>query len=273
MLKKNNSMKNRNDNKDNSISNTLNRGVSYDKDEKIINTEETEYNDKTIENDTDSDLSYFEGDHKIPLRSLIISYPFMQLTFIFFFTMFFGSIELSSMKKFGLMNGHSEDFLWYSALIWKVSNIVCYTLWGGLLDLIKFKKLYMIILSSEILISATCYFISSSKIGFLLYSTISAAVNSANIAVAPTSFVMIFGIEKGALLFSISSLLHNTFYILRPLITNFAASKVYFLMFYLIICLFSMLASIILCFFVEKQYEYKKYENKDIELEEIKENE
>ena len=87
-------MKNRNDNKDNSISNTLNRGVSYDKDEKIINTEETEYNDKTIENDTDSDLSYFEGDHKIPLRSLIISYPFMQLTFIFFFTMFFGSIEL-----------------------------------------------------------------------------------------------------------------------------------------------------------------------------------
>ena len=273
MLKKNNSMKNRNDNKDNSISNTLNRGVSYDKDEKIINTEETEYNDKTIENDTDSDLSYFEGDHKIPLRSLIISYPFMQLTFIFFFTMFFGSIELSSMKKFGLMNGHSEDFLWYSALIWKVSNIVCYTLWGGLLDLIKFKKLYMIILSSEILISATCYFISSSKIGFILYSTISAAVNSANIAVAPTSFVMIFGIDRGSLLFSISSLLHNTFYILRPLITNFAASKVYFLMFYLIICLFSMLASIILCFFVEKQYEYKKYENKDIELEEIKENE
>ena len=112
-----------------------------------------------------------------------------------------------------------------------------------------------------------------SKIGFLLYSTISAAVNSANIAVAPTSFVMIFGIEKGALLFSISSLLHNTFYILRPLITNFAASKVYFLMFYLIICLFSMLASIILCFFVEKQYEYKKVEKKDIELEDIKENE
>jgi len=274
MIKKNNSMKNRNDINENSISNDeLNRGVSYDKNEKIISREETDYNEKTIENDSDSELSFFEGDHKIPLRSLIISYPFLQLTFIFFFTMFFGSIELSSMKKFGLMNGHSEDFLWYSALIWKVSNIVCYTLWGGLLDLIKFKKLYMIILSSEILISATCYFISSSKIGFLLYSTISAAVNSANIAVAPTSFVMIFGIEKGALLFSISSLLHNTFYILRPLITNFAASKVYFLMFYLIICLFSMLASIILCFFVEKQYEYKKEEIKDIELEDIKENE
>ena len=274
MIKKNNSMKNRNDINENSISNDeLNRGVSYDKNEKIISREETDYNEKTIENDSDSELSFFEGDHKIPLRSLITSYPFLQLTFIFFFTMFFGSIELSSMKKFGLMNGHSEDFLWYSALIWKVSNIVCYTLWGGLLDLIKFKKLYMIILSSEILISATCYFISSSKIGFLLYSTISAAVNSANIAVAPTSFVMIFGIEKGALLFSISSLLHNTFYILRPLITNFAASKVYFLMFYLIICLFSMLASIILCFFVEKHYEYKKEEIKDIELEDIKENE
>ena len=226
--------------------------------------------DKLIDDESDSDLSYFEGEQKIPLRSLLISYPFIQLTFIFFFTMIFGSIELSSMKKFGLMNGHSEEFLWYSSLIWKVVHLLCYTLWGFLLDIIKFKKLYMIILSGEILISSSCYFISTNKIGFLLYSIISAAVNSANIAVAPTSFAMIFGIEKGALLFSISSLLHNTFYILRPLISNFTASKVYFLMFYLVICLFSMLASIILCFFVEKKYEYKIEEPQDIELEEIK---
>ena len=66
--------------------------------------------------------------------SLITSYPFVQLTFIFFFTMMFGIIETSSMKNFGKLNGHSEEFLWYTSFMWKIINFIFFPLWGYFFD-------------------------------------------------------------------------------------------------------------------------------------------
>ena len=42
------------------------------------------------------------------LFSLISSYPFLQLTSVFFFTKLFGIIELCSIKNFGALNGYNE---------------------------------------------------------------------------------------------------------------------------------------------------------------------
>lgn len=190
-----------------------------------------------------------------PLFSSLISQPYLQLTFIFFFAMIFSTIEISSMKKFGELNEYSENFLWYSSLLWKITNLFFYPIWGYLLDKIKFKKLYTIILSIEILISSSCYFIADNKFGFLLYSTVSSAVHTANVSLSPTVYSFIFDNEKGSLLFGISFILFNTFYIYRPAI-NATSQKIYYLLFYLVILLFNMLSLIILCFFDEKKYNY-----------------
>ena len=188
------------------------------------------------------------------LFSLITSYPFLQLTSIFFFTKIFGIIELYSIKNFGILNGHDEKFVWYSTFLFKVTNFLCFPLFGYLFDKIGFKKFYRIIITLEILISSLCYYISAYKFGYLIYCMVSAFVNSASMAIGPTNFSIIFDNEKGALLFGISCFLTNTFYIFRPLISNLLTEKIYFLIIYLIITLFSMLGFIILCFFIDEKF-------------------
>ena len=186
--------------------------------------------------------------------SLIASYPFVQLTFIFFFTMMLGIIQLSSMINFGFLNGHSEEFLWYNAFLWKITNFLFFPLWGYLFDKFGFKRTYRLIITLEIFICSICYYISNDKIGFILYCFISALVNSGGLAIRPTNFSIIFNNERGAFLFGISCFLTNTFYIFRPLISNLLTDKIYYLIIYLTLTLFSMLGFIILCFYIDEKY-------------------
>ena len=192
-----------------------------------------------------------------PLFSLIVSFPFIQLTSMFFFATIYGVIELSSLRRLGLLFGLREDFLWKTSLIWKIINVCFFSLWGYYLDKIGIKNILMITFTAEITNNALCYFIVRYKLGFIVFTVISAAINSANLSLTPTCYALIFGDEKGILLYSISSVLINSFYICRPIINNLINDKVYYLMFFLIITVFSMIAIIILCFFVEKKHIYK----------------
>ena len=211
-----------------------------------------------------------------PFSSLIISFPFIQLTFIFFFTMIIGFVELSSIRKLGSLNGHSEFFLWKTSFLFKAFNASTLPLWGYILDKIGFKTFYSVILIVQIIISSMCFFISSNQVGFILFNGISALLHSVNLAIQLTTYVLIFGNEKGVLLYSISWMLIYIFYIARPFISNIFVSKIQYLMFYITLTLFTMIALIILSFFVEKKHVYidpsKGDENsdEDKELEDMK---
>ena len=193
-----------------------------------------------------------------PFLSLIVSFPFLQLTSVFFFATIYGVIELSSLRRLGLLFGLREDFLWKTSLVWKIINVCFFSLWGYYLDKIGIKNILMITLTLEIINNSLCYFIVRYKIGFIVFTILSASINSANLSLGPTCYALIFGDEKGILLYSISTILINSFYICRPIISNLIDDKVYYLMFFLIITVFSMFAIIILCFFVEKKHIYKE---------------
>ena len=217
------------------------------------------------DNETLKKIKSFKNTPKMnnfePFSWLVISYPFMQLTFIFFFTMLIGLVELSSIRKLGTLNGHTEDFLWGVSFWFKALNAVSIIFWGMILDRVGFKKLYSVILSVQLIISPLCFFISSSMTGFILYNGISAILHSVNISIHLTTYVLIFGNVKGVLLYSISWLLINFFYVARPFISDIFVSKINYLMFYIGLTLFTMIALIILCFFDEKKHIYtgKKY--------------
>ena len=85
-------------------------------------------------------------------------------------------------------------------------------------------------------------------------------LHSVNLSIQLTTYVLIFGNEKGVLLYSIGWLLIYIFYIARPFISNIFVSKIYFLAFYITLSLFTMIALIILSFFEEKKH---TYEDKD----------
>jgi MFS family permease len=178
--------------------------------------------------------------------------------------MLIGLVELSSIRKLGTLNGHSEKFLWYTSFIFKSINAVLMPIWGLTLDKTGFKNLYSVILSVQLIISSLCFFISSSQLGFILYNGISSILHSVNISIHITTFASIFGNVKGILLYSISWLLINIFYIARSFIGNVFVSKIYYLMFYIGLTLFTMIALIILCFLDEKKHIYtgeKKFDD------------
>ena len=205
-----------------------------------------------IEQNQNEELPIYE-----PLLSLIVSYPFVQLTFVFFFACLYSVIELSTLRRLGLLFGQREDFLWKTSLIWKIMNACFFSFWGYYLDKYGIKKILMSVLTAEIINNSMCYFLLQCKIGYVISTGLSAIINSCYLGITPTCYALIFGDEKGILLYSISSILINTFYICRPIINHIANDKVYFLMLFMIMTIFSMFALIILCFFEEKKHAFK----------------
>lgn len=193
-----------------------------------------------------------------PFLSLVVSYPFVQLTFVFFFACLYSIIELATLRRLGFFFGLHEDFLWIMSLIWKLMNAFFFSLWGYALDKLGVKKILMMALLAEIVNNSMCYFLVQSKLGYFLSTFLSATINSAYLGITPTCYALIFGDEKGILLYSVSSVVINTFYLLRPVINHFANERVYFLMLFMIMTICSMFALIILCFFEEKKHVFNE---------------
>ena len=206
-----------------------------------------------IEQNQNEELPVYE-----PLISLLVSYPFVQLTFVFFFACLYSIIELATLRRLGLLFGLHEDFLWKTSLIWKIMNATFFSFWGYYLDKLGIKKILMTVLIAEIINNSMCYFLVQFKIGFIISIVFSAAINSCYLGITPTCYTLIFGDEKGLLLYSISSILINTFYLWRPAINHIVNDKVYFLMIFMIMTIFSMFSLIILCFLEEKKHEFKE---------------
>ncbi len=220
---------------------------------------------KSQSNNSNEKKIDIDKNKKITLFTLLLSFPFLQLTFIFFFTNIFGTVELNTMRKFGEMNGLPQEYILKCSLIWKIANFISIPIWGYLFDSIKFKHLYTLILVLQIVISSMCYFVCTSKIGFLSYLLTSAIVNSANLTIYPCIFSKIFDDNYGSILFGLSYSIDNLIYIWRKLLNEILTNKIYFLTFYIIITSFSMIALIILCFFVERKYDQEEEEGMELD--------
>lgn len=194
---------------------------------------------------------------KEPFFSLITSYPFIQLTFIYFLVMVFNSIDLSSIKKIGLNNYFDGIFLLYSNIIWKFTYIICNVTLGYIIDKIKIKRLLVLLFLIQIFSISIFYFITDNKYGFILFNILNSVINSSNNVVVPISFLNIFGEKNGILLYGISSVIINTFYIYRTFIFHILVEKIYYFVLCLVCTIFYMVALITLCLFEEKKHIYK----------------
>ena len=269
------------DYKKNKFKQKLNRGLIQDfyilslssPSRNSINSTRNTYKDDSFENidegNDKNEKNYKKKDKKNianeePFMSLITSYPFLQLTFIYFLIMTFNSVDLFSINKLGFYNGFGEKFISYINSIWKIINILWNIISGYIIDKIKFKKFVIIILIIQIFFISICYFISNYKYGYILYNITSSIINSSNSVIIPLSFCIVFEEENGLLLYGISSILINTFYIYRNYMKNLLVEKIYYLVLCSIFTIFYMIALITLCLFEEKKHIFKiKDENED----------
>ena len=240
--------------------NSINSRRNTYKDESFEDIDES--NDKIQYKYKKKDIQIIENEE--PFMSLITSYPFLQLTFIYFLIMTFNSVDMYSINKLGFYNDFGEKFISKINSIWKIINILWNIISGYIIDKIKFKKFFIILLIIQIFFISICYFMSSYKYGYILYNIISSIINSSNNVIIPISFSIIFEEENGLLLYGISSILINSFYIYRNYIKSLLAEKIYYFVLCFIFTIFYMIALITLCLFEEKKHIYKiKDENED----------
>ena len=240
--------------------NSINSTRNTYKDESFEDIDEN--NDKNQYNYKKKHIQIIENEE--PFMSLITSYPFLQLTFIYFLIMTFNSVDMYSINKLGFYNDFGEKFISNINSIWKIINILWNIISGYIIDKIKFKKFFIILLIIQIFFISIYYFISSYKYGYILYNIISSIVNSSNNVIIPISFSIVFDEENGLLLYGISSILINTFYIYRNYIKSLLVAKIYYFVLCFIFTIFYMIALITLCLFEEKKHIYKnKDENED----------
>jgi hypothetical protein len=197
-----------------------------------------------------------------PLINLITSFPFIQLTFIFFLLMIFNSFDINSIKIFGFLSKFDENFLKKMHRVYRFVLMSWSIISGYLLDKLRFKKFLLYLLLLETSIISTIYFISEKDYGLIILTIITSIINSSNNVIIPISFVNIFEEEKGVLLCGISSILINTFYIYRSIVQNILDERIYFFIFFLLCTVFYMIAIIIVCFFVDKKHIYLKDNDK-----------
>ena len=269
------------DYKKNKFKQKLNRGLIKDfyilslsiPSRNSINSTRNTYKDDSFEDiDESNDKNQYKNkkkDNQIleseePFMSLITSYPFLQLTFIYFLIMTFNSVDMHSINNLGFYNGFEEKFISNINSIWKIVNILWNIISGYIIDKIKFKKFLIILLIIQIFFYSICYFIFNYKYGYILFNIISSIINSCNNVIIPISFSFVFEEENGLLLYSISSILINTFYIYRNYFKSLLFEKIYFFVLCFIFTIFCMIALITLCLFEEKKHIYKiKDENED----------
>jgi hypothetical protein len=201
---------------------------------------------------------------KEPFISLITSYPYIQLTSVYFLVNVFNSIDLPSINKIGLNNNFGRKYLRYTSAIWNCTIIITNVILGILLDKMKFKKFLIYLLLILIFSISIFYFITNDKYGFIIFNIFSSVINSINNVIVPISFSKIFGEKNGLLLFGISSIVINTFCIYSTFINQILIEKIYYFVLCLICTVFYMIALITLCLFEEKKHIYiYEEENKD----------
>ena len=209
------------------------------------------------ENDKENYDNNINIEEEEPFLSLISSFPFLQLSFIFFLIMAFNSIDLSSINKLGLNFEHKKNFLSFTKLIWLFINIIWNIISGYLLDTYHFKKLLILLTMIQIFLIPVFYLILNKNWGFILFNIFSSIINSSNNVVVSFSFSFLFGDENGLILYGISSIIINTFYIYIDYVYFILEEKIYFFALCFIFTIFYMIALITLCIFVEKKHQYK----------------
>lgn len=216
----------------------------------------------SINYDSDSSANNNKNNEE-PFFSLISSCPSIQLIFLHFLSLFFYIINFQLIKRFGFFNEHTKNYLQKVENISFFTNFVFYFIWGFLLEKIKFRKIYMAIILIQIFTVSFCYFFSSHKIGFLIYSLIYSIIHSGSLILVPNSFFFIFGIKNGILLFGVSSILINIYRLVKLFAVDILTQKIYYLIANLVIMLFLILAFLIISVFIEKKHVYKEDENQN----------
>lgn len=101
-------------------------------------------------------------------------------------------------KPFGEYHGHDDAFLTLSASIGMIMNCVARMVGGIILDKIRFKHYFGLVLFSSVILSYTFSYVADYPIAFMIYLALSYYIAGSVFVSTPVFYGKVFGPEIGS---------------------------------------------------------------------------
>ena len=199
-----------------------------------------------------------------------------QIIILNFCALYFLYMITNTNRSFGQLNSLNTSLLSTLSKLYALINGFGRIIWGYLLDKFQLKKIFFIILFTELLISSTIF--SAGKIQYLYFIMvcICSFLFSGVVVITVVIFPKIYGIKYSNKIFSIASAISGFSCILGPIASKVAIKeKNDYKKLYLSGMVFSLIAIINLFFLNDNQYVYSFEQTKNsliVDSKEPKEN-
>lgn len=120
-----------------------------------------------------------------------------------YFSVLFGYFMASSYKDYGFIKINDDQYL--SLIVGNfasISNGFSRFLFGYMLDIFGFRKIYFILLITELFIITTIEYIASNKIMFCIWVILSMACEGGHFVLFPSKTIEIYGLQYGTNIYS-----------------------------------------------------------------------
>ena len=192
-------------------------------------TENKKLNNHSINNNNIDRRNYHELNHtnktsndkmKYILLDVFNNRKIYQMIGMSFFTLYFLYMITNTNRSFGQINNLDENFLSFLSKTYSIINGISRIVWGILFDYFPFKKLMYYLLSLEIFISFTVYYIGEYKYLYFIYIIVSGVLFAGIIVIVMPLYNKIYGEKYSSKIYGIAMGIYGFSCLLGPIVSK-----------------------------------------------------
>ena len=143
-----------------------------------------------------------------------------QMIGMSFFTLYFLYMITNTNRSFGQINNIDENFLSTLSKTYSIVNGISRVVWGILYDYFPFKKLMYYLLSIEIFISLTVYYIGEYQYIYFIYIIVSGVLFAGIIVIIMPLYNKIYGEKYSSKIYGIAMGIYGFSCLLGPIVSK-----------------------------------------------------
>lgn len=124
-------------------------------------------------------------------------------------------------RSFGQLNQLSEELLSFLSKTFSLINGFGRIFWGTLFDKFGFKKLYLVVLICEVIVSSSLFYIGNSPFLYFFAISLTSFVLSGSISLMIPLYPKIYGVKYASEINGISLSLYGFSSLLGPIVSKF----------------------------------------------------
>jgi len=197
---------------------------------------------------------------KETLGKALLSVRFFMLFLMPFLTSTYGFFAVNALKLFGKENNIDDSTLTLASSLAGLGNGISRPVWGIILDKWKFKKTYFFLCIVQVSLASTIYFTPlASGYMYVVWCFLSLCCEGSHFTIMPAVVRQVFGSKNATEIYGFVFFAYSGGSFIGPILTNYIVKgrdKIYYLMIYLIMAGFTVIAFFVCWCFNYTEFNY-----------------